>query len=506
MISYITRGHDVTGLSAYLVGEGRANEHTNPHLVAGSAPIMAWFDDVELTHENAVEIGRELEQPHRVYGTEVPAGHVWHCSLSLHRDDGIRSDEEWSAMVDELVHEMGFVGVEGKADARWVAFRHGVSGQNGNDHVHLVVSLVRDDGTKVDTWRDYSKVQSVARELEKKHGLLQILPGRGGVGLSPGITNGSESRGRLEPEPMTLARRVRAHAEASLTEAEFVRRCRAGGLLIKPTYAKGTQDEVGGYKVALKAPKGERAIYCGGMKLGKDLGLGTLRGNWTDTPEDKAEALAEWHAAKYGKRMVGDSPIGKAPDALAWEDATKELTKWAERMREVPLDDHERWRSMAAHVAGIWASWSVAVEAEPGQFAAVADELAKSAQVSRDAYSRPPRSTPVRLRAAVVLTFAASHGGPSAQWAMFTALAGATRAIYDYNQHRADAVREKSFKEMMHKDLAHLAKSLRSSALDHEGVVEAIGRGVPLNRTQGNVISKPLERTRTEAPNVGMQY
>jgi hypothetical protein len=509
MISYITRGYDATGLTTYLVGEGRANEHTHPHLVAGSSPIMAWFDDLELTHENAVEIGRELEQPHRVYGTEVPAGHVWHCSLSLHRDDGILSDDQWSVIAEEFVRDMGFIDVEGKSDARWVAVRHGVSGQKGNDHVHVVVSLVRDDGTKADTWRDYSKARTVTRELEKRNGLLQIIPGRSVVGLTPGMVNGSQARGRLEPEPVTMARRVRAHAEASVTEAEFVRRCRTGGLLIKPTYAKGSQEEVSGYKVALKPPKGERSIYCGGMKLGRDLGLGTLRENWTDTPHDRAEAAEEWHAAKFGKRMVGPSPIGPAPDDLAWTDAAKELTKWGERMRAVPLDDHAQWRKMAAHVAGIWSSWSVAVEAEPGQFAAVADEIAKSAQMSRDEYRRGPRTQPLKLRAAVVLTYAATHGGPSAQWAVFTALAGATRAVFDYNRHRNDAVRERSFKEMMHRDLVQITKSLRSSMEDERGVAKAIGvgRGLPVSRTQRPVVSTPLERSQMkqdQAPHMGL--
>lgn len=41
MIPNISRGTRMMGLIRYLVGPGRANEHTDPHLVAGSAPIMA---------------------------------------------------------------------------------------------------------------------------------------------------------------------------------------------------------------------------------------------------------------------------------------------------------------------------------------------------------------------------------------------------------------------------------------------------------------------------------
>jgi hypothetical protein len=35
MIDVITDGDDITGLLYYLWGPGKANEHTNPHLVAG---------------------------------------------------------------------------------------------------------------------------------------------------------------------------------------------------------------------------------------------------------------------------------------------------------------------------------------------------------------------------------------------------------------------------------------------------------------------------------------
>ena len=37
----ITRGGRMTGLLVYLAGPGRNNEHSNPHLVAGDAAIMA---------------------------------------------------------------------------------------------------------------------------------------------------------------------------------------------------------------------------------------------------------------------------------------------------------------------------------------------------------------------------------------------------------------------------------------------------------------------------------
>ena len=51
----------------------------------------------------------------------------------------------------------------GKAACRWVAVRHGLS-TNGNDHVHIAVSLVREDGTKASTHNDFKNAQQVCRD------------------------------------------------------------------------------------------------------------------------------------------------------------------------------------------------------------------------------------------------------------------------------------------------------------------------------------------------------
>jgi len=67
----ITRGGRMTGLMSYLVGPGRGHEHSEPHLVAGDGPIMAWDDDTHLDVKAAQRIGWELDQPRRVFGTRV---------------------------------------------------------------------------------------------------------------------------------------------------------------------------------------------------------------------------------------------------------------------------------------------------------------------------------------------------------------------------------------------------------------------------------------------------
>ena len=63
MIPNITRGTRVVGLMTYLVKEGRANEHTEQHLVAGDHAIMARHGYAVLDVAAAREIGIALDTP-----------------------------------------------------------------------------------------------------------------------------------------------------------------------------------------------------------------------------------------------------------------------------------------------------------------------------------------------------------------------------------------------------------------------------------------------------------
>ncbi len=45
MMPNVTRGDRMAGLMTYLVGEGRHNEHEEPHLVGGDHALIAWYDD-----------------------------------------------------------------------------------------------------------------------------------------------------------------------------------------------------------------------------------------------------------------------------------------------------------------------------------------------------------------------------------------------------------------------------------------------------------------------------
>ncbi|PPG84587.1 hypothetical protein C5C39_02160 [Rathayibacter sp. AY1F3] len=71
MIPNVTYGGDMGGLVRYLAGEGRANEHTEQHLIAGNPAIMAMHGESVLDQAEAAAIAAELNEYKNFFGVEV---------------------------------------------------------------------------------------------------------------------------------------------------------------------------------------------------------------------------------------------------------------------------------------------------------------------------------------------------------------------------------------------------------------------------------------------------
>ena len=506
----VVRGDRMAGLMVYLAGPGRHNEHDEPHLVAGDNALMTWYRDVELDHGAALAIARHLDRPHKLFGTEVTTGvyelqqtgraadgqptygrvrtgskpaHVWHCSLSLRADEGQLSDEKWGEIAADFVRAMEFDdnhnGQQGtKAPCRWAAVRHGLS-NDGNDHVHLAVSLVRDDGTKASTHKDFYRAQQAARALEVVHGLERLessIAGEPGAtrGFTPAEQRKAEeraewvaritvekrhgvgaweklspaerrvevaSRWRLNLPREVLARKVRGCATAAADEAEFVRRLRKVGLLVRPRFAEGTHDVITGYSVAerpgtragsTQQSTGERPIWYGGNRLARDLGLTRLRehAGWPDDPAKAIEAAAEWNAAYRNRRIVapGRETVEPAPEATA--RLARQLASVSRELRSIPLEDHAAWARTAREMSGVLAAWSVSTEAVPGPLAHASYMLARSAQTYRRQEPMPGRARRALGGTALLVSAGAKLGrGPVGQAAMMRELMTLTAAI-----------------------------------------------------------------------------
>ncbi len=485
MMPNITRGDRMNGLLSYLFGPGRENEHANSRVVAGDSDSFLWYGGRDLDAGEVAALARDLDRTRVLTGTSVSVvrrrsdrrtgvvvedrapAHVWHCSLSLRHDDKELTDEQWQAVASDFVDEMGFTSLSGKAECKWVAVNHGLS-KKGNAHVHIAVSMVREDGTKASTHNDFSRAQRICIGLEQKYGLAitsDRAAGLGTRGWSPAARAAAERRGAIEPDARRLERAVRAAAATSADEAEFVRRCRRNGLLIRPRFAKGRNDIVEGYSVALRAEKGGVVIWHGGKKLAKDLTITRLRAEWPDSVDAAQSAVDEWRAAYRGERIVSPGREVTEYDPELWRQKTESVRQMREQLRAVPLDDKATWAIVAKETSGIFAAWSQRIEAVPGPLAAVSTELARSAQI-RAHQVRPRPTKLVRIGGVAMLAAAnMSKGGNAAQTLlMVRQLANTAEAIHDVIHARGDATRAAEMATLVRTKLGGVANELKREA------------------------------------------
>lgn len=542
MMPNITRGDRMGGLLAYLAGPGRKNEHTDPHLVTGDPALMAWHSDEEMSRDAALRIARHLEQPRRAFDVNVPRGHVWHCSLSLRAEEGTLSDEKWAAIAEDFIKEMGFDdGV--KAPVRWVAMHHGTSSA-GNDHIHLAANLVREDGTKVSVHNDFRRAQDVVRALEAKYELepLESVRGeRATVGYDPadraaqararaaalherGRREGGgrdatwaqlpeiernaliQAQMRLDQPRESLALKVRGCAGASQDEAEFVRRLRQAGVIVRPRFADGRDDVVTGYSVAERPFHGERPIWFGGGRLGRDLTLPSLREAWPDTPEGASQAAAEWVAGKRGRRPVSPGREASEIDPSVWASCREELRLAHERVRSIDPNDVRSWGQAAREASGVLASWSLRVEPVAGPIARASDALGKAAQVRPHAPAYRPLPRISLTSTALVLAAASSDNQTARTAVLVRELVRLSAALYKAAKARDEVRLAASLRDRVRIDLEARLKSMeavRSSAAPSlPGDLSALQARTQAGQAAATTIGSPLPNRLESRPRV----
>ena len=376
MIPNITRGQDFRGLMRYLVGPGRANEHKDPHLVGSDDAITAWAPTGVLNQVDARALAEELALPTQLAGRAPKAGPVWHCSLSIRAQDGPLTEGQWQQIAARFVEKMGWPEQQsGRSPMSWLAIHHGLS-KAGNDHIHLVVSMVREDGTYVDTHNDFARAQQACRELETELGLAPVAGpalGLGSTGLKPAEVNRAERSG-VEPSRLTLERAVRAASVGATSEAEFVQALRRDAIRVAPYYAAGGTREVTGYKVALP---GEDQRWFGGGRLSRDLTLPRLRLRWPE-PDTAARAAALTAWTRTDHESAAPRPLFTNADV---DRVNRQLARMVTRLRKIEPGDIETWGHVAHDTAGVFSAWAKAAR-EAGQ-ADMADPLDAAARAAR---------------------------------------------------------------------------------------------------------------------------
>ena len=282
------RGNDVGRLLRYLFGPGRNKEHVNPRLVAAWAgPRYLPALEPPLGPDGQRDVRRLtdlLEQPVRA-AIKPPPKVVWHCSVRNHPDDRILSDQQWGHIAAEVMAKVGLAPHGDRNAVRWVAVRH-------DDHgIHLVATLVRQDGRTAWAWNDYKLAQAACRDLEVRYNLYRVGPtdrtGRR-YPKAPEL-NKTAREGRAEVPRDRLRREVRAAAAAASDETDFFDRLRQAGLLVRLRESSINPGEITGYAVGLPShhnAEGE-TVWYGGGKLAPDLTLPKLRHRWPADTGDR---------------------------------------------------------------------------------------------------------------------------------------------------------------------------------------------------------------------------
>ncbi|MEV4452878.1 relaxase/mobilization nuclease domain-containing protein [Streptomyces mirabilis] len=286
------RGQRTIGLLYYLYGPGKFEEHTDPHLVA------SWDHNAPDPGRDATATPKQLQQlldqpVENIDQAQRPKKHVWHLSVRNGGEDRILTDEEWGDVARRMVAAAGIDDPEAGAGCRWAAVRH------ADDHIHIVATLVREDGYKPDLANDAHRVQAEARTLEAELGLRRLNKGDGTAAKRPTSAerHKAQRQGRERTAREELRETVRRAVTGTRNEAEFLDRLSAAGVLIRTREAPS--GDLLGYKVALPDDhnKDGEPVFYPGVRLAPDLSLPRIRERWSADPTPTADAPGRATAA-----------------------------------------------------------------------------------------------------------------------------------------------------------------------------------------------------------------
>ncbi|WP_046508993.1 relaxase/mobilization nuclease domain-containing protein, partial [Streptomyces odonnellii] len=269
------QGSKTLGLLHYLYGKGTHEEHVDPHLVASfdhMAPDPG--RDLGATKKDLQEL---LDQPLQLLDADLrPEKHVWHCSVRAAPDDPILTDEQWGEIARRMVAATGIDPGDG-AGCRWAAVRH------ADDHIHIIATLVREDGRRPDHHFSGKRAQAEARLIEADYGLHRVTPGDGTAAkrTTSAEKHKAERQGRNIAPRDELRETVRRALAGAASTDEFLGRLKDAGLLVRTKVLPS--GDLKGYKVALPDDrnKDKELIYYAGSTLAPDLSLPRIQERFT---------------------------------------------------------------------------------------------------------------------------------------------------------------------------------------------------------------------------------
>ncbi|MEU9445949.1 relaxase/mobilization nuclease domain-containing protein [Streptomyces sp. NPDC048304] len=270
------RGTRTIGLLYYLYGSGTHEEHVDPHLVAAWDSLAP--DPGRDPQATYTELQKLLDQPVEALApSRRPAKHVWHLSVRAAPEDPVLSDEQWGEIARRMVAATGIAPNGDAAACRWAAVRH------ADDHIHIIATLVREDGRRPRLNNDAGRAQAEARLIEAEYGLKRLNTGDGTAAQRPTSAERHKAeRQQRERTPREELRETVRRAVAGATgEREFFDRLAAAGLLTRRRIAPS--GDLLGYTVALPDDRNKdgEPIFYSGSRLAPDLSLPRIRERWS---------------------------------------------------------------------------------------------------------------------------------------------------------------------------------------------------------------------------------
>jgi adenosyl cobinamide kinase/adenosyl cobinamide phosphate guanylyltransferase len=193
---------------------------------------------------------------------------VWHCSVRAAPDDPILADDQWADIARRIVAATGIDPGDG-AGCRWAAVRH------ADDHIHIIATLVREDGRRPDHHRSGKRAQAEARLIEADYDLHRVTPGDGTAAkcTTSAERHKAERQGRDRSAREELRETVRRAVAGAASTNEFLDRLKGAGLLVRTKVLPS--GDLKGYTVALPGDRNgdKEPIFYAGSTLAPDLSL-----------------------------------------------------------------------------------------------------------------------------------------------------------------------------------------------------------------------------------------
>ncbi|WP_203704395.1 mobilization protein [Streptomyces sp. SID8016] len=343
--SIVKPGHKTRGVLNYLYGPGRANEHTDAHLVAAFDDFVP--DPGRNPDTTLAQLTDVLDLRVKQAGHKAPKNHVWHCSIRAAPEDRHMSDDEWATIARRVLDATG-IAPAGDPDAcRWVAVRH------ADDHIHIVATKVRGDLRPPRNWNDFLRADKELEAIEKEYKLRQVPRGDRTAAKRPTRAEQEKARrtGNARTSREHLRTVVRTAVSAAKDTEEFFRLVEGSGALVDVQYFPS--GDVRGYKVALDSDTNAQGepVWFSGSTLAPDLSYPKIAERLTapeGTPKE-SNRLPAWRRLAVA--------IDQIPDHIGNDDAEAgqaHITVLAEVLDVLPLAAPTSLRSELLQAATVF--------------------------------------------------------------------------------------------------------------------------------------------------------